>query len=97
MQLFHAEVAGAGHLEQSLMDSLRTYAAPFEDDADGGQAADPLTMLAQDAAERHAALTEQAQQLLHQDAPSATDIRMYNMMLMRESTVQVETFPVFLL
>lgn len=72
------------------MDSLRTYAAPYEDDADGGEAGDPAAALLRlDAAERHAALTEQAQRLLHQDPPSATDIRMYNMMLTRESTVEV--------
>ena len=87
----------AGHLEQSLVDSLRSYAPPYEDDADGAELREPAAAMQQDAdvaaAERHATLTEQAQRLLHQDSPSATDLRMYNMMLTRERTVQVSAQP----
>ncbi len=36
-------------------------------------------------AARHAALTEQAQRLMQQERPSVTDLRMYNMMMTRES------------
>ena len=99
MQLLNVEMSCPGHLEQSLVDSLRTYAPAYEDDADGGQQGepaalrDPAAMALQGATERHAALTEQAQRLLHQGGPSATDIRMYNMMLTRESTVQVDILP----
>ena len=83
------------------MDSLRSYAPVYEDDADGGELREPAAAMQEDAtaAERHATLTEQAQRLLHEDSPSATDLRMYNMMLTRERTVQVraQTLPVQLL
>jgi hypothetical protein len=43
-----------------------------------------------DAVQRHAALAEQAQQLLQDTGPTATDMRMYNMMCTREAIAQAK-------
>lgn len=88
--------APTGHLEQSLVSSLRTYAPQYEEDADEGDPRDPAAVpqhaFQQESAARHAALTEQAQRLMQQERPSVTDLRMYNMMMTRESILQVRVF-----
>ena len=80
-----------GTLEQSLVNSLRSYAPPPDEDTGAGEPS--MAPLGDgDAAQRHAALTEQAQRLLQDTGPTATDMRMYNMMCMREAIAQVD-FP----
>ena len=78
------------------MSSLRTYAPQYEEDADEGDPRDPAAVpqhaFQQESAARHAALTEQAQRLMQQERPSVTDLRMYNMMMTRESILHVRVF-----
>lgn len=67
------------------MNSLRRYAPPYEHDAEEAR---ELPAMVVGITERHAALTEQAERLLRDEAPTTTDLRMYNMMLNRETIVQ---------
>ena len=82
----------AGHLEQSLASALRTYAPPYESDTDAEEAQEPhgaASEAPRTAVERHAELTQRAERLLREEGPTATDMRMYNMMLTRETIAQV--------
>ena len=84
----------AGHLEQSLASALRTYAPPYESDTDAEEAQEPQGAAPEaprTAGERHAELTQRAERLLREEGPTATDMRMYNMMLTRETIAQASS------
>ena len=85
----------AGHLEESLASALRTYAPPYEADTDAEEAQEPPgaapVEAPRTAAERHAELTQRAEHLLRGEGPTATDMRMYNMMLTRETIAQASS------
>lgn len=90
MRLITDLTALTGTLEQSLVNSLRSYAPPPDEDRGAGEPS--MAPLGDGAAvQRHtAALTEQAQRLLQDTGPTATDMRMYNMMCTREAIAQVK-------
>ena len=84
----------AGHLEQSLASALRTYAPPYESDTDAEEAQEPQGAAPEaprTVVERHAELTQRAERLLREEGPTATDMRMYNMMLTRETIAQASS------